>query len=112
MNALTLQHDGEVWRLRLDGDWSLAQIGQIDRELNSLRGPMPGTLICDWSRADQPGMAAVWLLLTRLSAAGLQVRHEGGPPPAVRWRSEPPRWACGTTAARQSACWSAALRRS
>jgi phospholipid/cholesterol/gamma-HCH transport system permease protein len=91
MNALTLQQDGAVWRLRLGGDWSLAQIGQIDRELNALPGSMLGTLICDWSGAERPGMAPVWLLLARLSAlgagesptAGLQVRHEGGPPPTV-----------------------------
>jgi phospholipid/cholesterol/gamma-HCH transport system permease protein len=91
MNALTLQQDGEGWRLCLNGDWSLASIGQIDRELEALPGSMLGTLICDWSRAEQPGMAPVWLLLTRLSALGagesptarLQVRHEGGPPPTV-----------------------------
>jgi phospholipid/cholesterol/gamma-HCH transport system permease protein len=91
MNALTLQQDGEGWRLCLNGDWSLASIGQIDRELGALPGSMLGTLICDWSRAEQPGMAPMWLLLTRLSALGagesptarLQVRHEGGPPPTV-----------------------------
>ncbi len=91
MNALTLQQDGEGWRLCLNGDWSLASIGQIDRELGTLPGAMLGTLICDWSRAEQPGIAPVWLLLTRLSALGagesptaeLRVRHEGGPPPTV-----------------------------
>jgi phospholipid/cholesterol/gamma-HCH transport system permease protein len=91
MNALTLQQDGEGWRLCLNGDWSLASIGQIDRELETLPGSMLGTLTCDWSRAERPGMAPVWLLLNRLSAlgagespaAGLQVRHAGGPPTAV-----------------------------
>src|SRR5271169_3637842 len=91
MNALTLQQDGEGWRLCLNGDWSLASIGQIYRELEALPGSMLGTLICDWSRAGQPGIGAVWLLLTRLSALGagesptakLSVRHEGGPPPAI-----------------------------
>jgi phospholipid/cholesterol/gamma-HCH transport system permease protein len=91
MNALTLQQEGGVWRLSLGGDWSLAKIGQIERELDALPGPMRGTLICDWSRAERPGMAPVWLLLARLSALGagdspaaaLQLRHEGGPPPTV-----------------------------
>src|SRR5271169_1335815 len=91
MNALTLQQDGEGWRLCLSGDWSLASIGRVDRELGTLPGSMLGTLICDWSRAERPGIAPVWLLLQRLSAlgagesptAGLRVRHEGGPPPTV-----------------------------
>jgi phospholipid/cholesterol/gamma-HCH transport system permease protein len=91
MNALTLQQDGEGWRLCLNGDWSLASIGQIDREIEALPGSMRGTLTCDWSRAERPGMAPAWLLLNRLAAlgagespaVGLQVRHEGGPPTAV-----------------------------
>ena len=91
MNALTLQEDGEGWRLRLNGDWSLASIGKIDRELEALPGSMLGILICDWSRAERPGIAPVWLLLTRLSTLGageiptakLSVRHEGGPPPTI-----------------------------
>jgi phospholipid/cholesterol/gamma-HCH transport system permease protein len=91
MNALTLQQDGEGWRLCLSGDWSLASIGQIDRELGALPDSMLGTLVCDWSRTEQPGIAPVCLLLTRLSDLGagesatarLQVRHEGGPPPTI-----------------------------
>src|SRR5271167_3838199 len=91
MNALTLQQDGEGWRLCLNGDWSLASIGKIDRELEALPGSMLGTLICDWSRAEQPGIAPVWLLLKRLSALGagesptsrLRLQHEGAPPPTV-----------------------------
>ncbi len=91
MNALTLQQDGEGWRLCLNGDWSLASIAKIDRELKALPGSMLGILICDWSRAEQPGIAPVWLLLTHLSAlgagesptAGLRVRHEGDPPPTI-----------------------------
>src|SRR5450755_4670429 len=91
MNALTLQQDGEGWRLCLNGDWSLASIGRIDRDLEALPDPTLGTLICDWSRAEQPGIGPVWLLLTRLSVLGagesptakLRVRHEGGPPTTV-----------------------------
>ena len=91
MNALTLQQDGEGWRLCLNGDWSLASIGRIDRDLEALPDPTLGTLICDWSRAEQPGIGPVWLLLTRLSVLGagesptakLRVRHEGAVPPTV-----------------------------
>ncbi len=91
MNALTLRQDGEGWRLGIIGDWSLSSIGRIERELETMPGSMLGTLICDWSRAEQPGIGPVWLLLTRLSAlgagespaAGLHVRHEGGPPATV-----------------------------
>src|ERR1022692_2964717 len=77
MNALTLQEDGEGWRLRLNGDWSLASIGKIDRELEALPGSMLGILICDWSRAERPGIAPVWLLLTRMNALTLQEDGEG-----------------------------------
>jgi phospholipid/cholesterol/gamma-HCH transport system permease protein len=91
MNALTLQRDGEGWRLCLNGNWSLASIATIDRELEALPGSMLGTLICDWSHAEQPGIAPVWLLLKRLSVLGagespasrLRVRHEGAVPPTV-----------------------------
>jgi phospholipid/cholesterol/gamma-HCH transport system permease protein len=91
MKALTLQQDGEGWRLCLNGDWSLASIGRIDRDLEALPDPTLGTLICDWSRAEQPGIAPVWLLLKRLSALGagesptakLRVQHEGAVPPTV-----------------------------
>ena len=78
------------------GVWASSAIGRspegrIERELETMPGSMLGTLICDWSRAEQPGIGPVWSLLTRLSAlgagespaAGLHVRHEGGPPATV-----------------------------
>ena len=38
MNALTLQQDGEGWRLGIIGDWSLASIGRIERGTQSPAG--------------------------------------------------------------------------
>jgi phospholipid/cholesterol/gamma-HCH transport system permease protein len=86
MNALVLQRDGEEWRLYLDGDWSLASMANIDRELESLEGPISGILICDWSQAKNPGIGPVWALLRRLTelrSAHLEIRHEGGAPHTV-----------------------------
>jgi phospholipid/cholesterol/gamma-HCH transport system permease protein len=83
MDALALQREGEDWRLCLNGDWSLGGMAQIDRELRALPGPASGTLICDWSHAERPGIGPVWALLGRLADLGgsqLRVRHEGGPP--------------------------------
>jgi phospholipid/cholesterol/gamma-HCH transport system permease protein len=82
MNALALQRDGGEWRLYLSGDWSLASMAHIERELESLAGPIGGTLICDWSQARNPGIGPVWALLRRLTELGsahLEIRHEGAP---------------------------------
>jgi len=38
MNALTLQQDGEGWRLCLNGDWSLAKI--VDETTEVLNGSL------------------------------------------------------------------------
>jgi phospholipid/cholesterol/gamma-HCH transport system permease protein len=86
MNAMALQRDGEEWRLCLNGDWSLASMANIDRELESLEGPISGSLICDWSQTRNPGIGPVWALLRRLAQLGsaqLEIRHEGGAPPTV-----------------------------
>jgi phospholipid/cholesterol/gamma-HCH transport system permease protein len=86
MDALALHRQGEDWRLSLNGDWSLKGMAQIDLELKSLAGPMNGTLICDWSHVENPGIGPVWALLTRLAdlgAAQLKVLHEGNPPHTV-----------------------------
>ena len=91
MEALVLQRDGEDWRLDLRGDWSLAGMGQIDADLKTLTGPISGTLVCDWSRAERPGIGPVWTLLARLSDLGadkLVVRHEGNPPHTVELLSK------------------------
>ncbi len=85
MNAMSLQREGEGWRLLLNGDWSLAAMPQIDQELVALTGPTSGTLVCDWSHALCPGIGPVWALLRRLDELGatLQIRHEGDPPHTV-----------------------------
>jgi phospholipid/cholesterol/gamma-HCH transport system permease protein len=86
MEALALQRDGEDWRLSLSGDWSLAGLAQIDADLKTLSGPISGKVVCDWSRAEHPGLGPVWALLARLSDLGtdqLAVRHEGNPPHTV-----------------------------
>jgi len=91
MEALVLQRDGEDWRLNLQGDWSLAGMGQIDADLKALKDPLSGTLVCDWSRAERPGLGPVWTLLARLTdlgAEGLEVRHEGNPPHTVKLLSK------------------------
>jgi phospholipid/cholesterol/gamma-HCH transport system permease protein len=83
MDALTLKREGDDWRLSLSGDWSLGGMAQINRELNALTGPVSGSLVCDWSHAERPGIGPVWALLARLSDLGapnLRVRHEGNPP--------------------------------
>jgi phospholipid/cholesterol/gamma-HCH transport system permease protein len=86
MDALALDRNGEGWRLELAGDWSLAQMPRIDAELKSLPEPMTGSLVCDWSRAERPGIGPVWALLTRLAEVGgadLKIRHQGNPPHSV-----------------------------
>src|ERR1700683_3451619 len=83
MDALALQREGEDWRLCLNGDWALRGMAPIDDELRALPGPASGTLICDWSHAERPGIGPVWALLGRLADLGgsqLGVRHEGAPP--------------------------------
>ena len=81
--ALSLQGAGEEWRLQLDGDWSLAGMAQIEAQLDGLPAALHGTLICDWSRAEAPGIGPAWALLTRLAELDpqhLDVRHVGDPP--------------------------------
>jgi phospholipid/cholesterol/gamma-HCH transport system permease protein len=86
MDALALHRDGEGWRLDLSGDWSLEGMARIDPELKALTGPTSGSLVCDWSRAERPGIGPVWALLTRLADLGaspLEIKHEGNPPHTV-----------------------------
>jgi hypothetical protein len=47
-------------------------------------------MVCDWSRAERPGLGPVWALLARLSDLGadqLAVRHEGNPPHTLDLRA-------------------------
>ncbi|HME40013.1 MAG TPA: ABC transporter permease [Steroidobacteraceae bacterium] len=85
MTALELEGEGDDWRLRLSGDWSLASIAQIEVELGRLPAGLHGTLVCDWSRAETPGIGPAWALLKRFAEfafAGqhLDIRHSGDPP--------------------------------
>jgi phospholipid/cholesterol/gamma-HCH transport system permease protein len=80
---LSLEGEGEDWRLLLNGDWSLTATAAVEEELQALPENLHGSLSCDWSRAEAVGIGPVWMLLARLGAAGpdrLQVRHVGNPP--------------------------------
>ena len=80
---LSLEGEGGNWQLHLTGDWSLPATAQIQEQLRSLPATLSGTVVCDWSRAEAPGIGPVWALLRRLAefAAGpLDVRHVGNPP--------------------------------
>src|ERR1700716_856674 len=83
MTVLKLEREGDDWRLHLSGDWSLTARVQIEAQLRALPGGLQGTLVCDWSRAEAPGIGPVWALLMRLAEVGTQrldVRHTGDPP--------------------------------
>ena len=86
MNALALERQGDEWRLVLDGDWSLAAMATIDRELENLDAPASGTMICDWSRAANPGIGPVWALLTRFSTSTAAIDPSSPAPRAARLR--------------------------
>lgn len=80
---LILEGEGDRWELHLNGDWSLAATATIEEQLKVLPVTPRGTVVCDWSHAEAPGIGPVWALLTRLTqlgAGGLQVRHIGNPP--------------------------------
>lgn len=80
---LALEGQGGNWRLSLVGDWSLRSLARIEAQLEALPGALSGLLVCDWSRADNPGIGSVWSLLARLAGTGaahLEVRHTGAPP--------------------------------
>jgi phospholipid/cholesterol/gamma-HCH transport system permease protein len=61
----------------------LAGLAQIEAALKSIPGGLHGTLVCDWSRTDHPGIGPAWALLlhlTSLGAAPLVISHTGDPP--------------------------------
>src|ERR1700686_4910148 len=83
MTVLELEGAAGDWHLHLGGDWSLAAMAQIEAQLDSLPDTLRGTLVCDWSRAEAPGIGPAWALLMRLTDLGarhLDVRHTGNPP--------------------------------
>jgi phospholipid/cholesterol/gamma-HCH transport system permease protein len=84
MEAWALQREESGPRLSLIGDWSLAALDGIERELAALPPEGGRTLVCDWSQARSPGLGPVWALLERLERLGYRsVRHEGSPPQAL-----------------------------
>src|ERR1700721_971894 len=83
MTVLALEGAGRDWHLHLNGDWSLTAMAQIEAALPALPDPVPGTLVCDWSRAERPGIGPAWALpvaLLGFAARHLEIRHVGGPP--------------------------------
>src|SRR3984885_8651734 len=81
---LALERQGDGWRLRLSGDWSLAAMPGIEAQLNSLPA-LDGTVVCDWTQAQAPGISPAWALLRRRAGAGGRatppaVPHTGNPP--------------------------------
>jgi phospholipid/cholesterol/gamma-HCH transport system permease protein len=83
MTVLVLEGADEDWQLYLNGDWSLPAMAQVETQLDGLPGTLRGTLVCDWTRAEAPGLGPVWALLGRLADLGrqqLKVRHTGDPP--------------------------------
>jgi phospholipid/cholesterol/gamma-HCH transport system permease protein len=80
---LALEPEGGGWRLQLRGDWSLAAMPQIEAQLQSIPTTLHGSMLCDWSHAEAPGIGPAWALLRRLADADPQsseLRHTGGPP--------------------------------
>ncbi len=83
MTVLGLEGEGDDWRLHLGGDWSLAGLAQIEAALKSMPRGLHGTMVCDWSRAERPGIGPAWALLLHLTGLGagpLVISHTGDPP--------------------------------
>src|ERR1700692_2595012 len=85
MTVLELEGAAGDWHLHLSGDWSLPAMAQIEAQLDSLPDTLHGTLVCDWSRAEAPGIGPAWAFVMRLSMVGpgnLNVPHPS--PPGTR----------------------------
>ena len=83
--SLSLQELGADWLMQLRGNWSLSAAPQIQAQLEHLPPtPAPrGSVTCDWSDADSPGIGSAWMLLTRLIDLGFAppaIKHVGAPP--------------------------------
>jgi len=81
--SLALEPEGSGWRLQLRGDWSLAAIAQIEAQLKGLPATLHGSMLCDWSQAEAPGIGPAWVLLRQLADIDPQppvLLHTGGPP--------------------------------
>jgi phospholipid/cholesterol/gamma-HCH transport system permease protein len=83
MTVLELEGAAEDWHLHLSGDWSLAAMAQVEAQLKGLPDTLSGSLVCDWSQTEAPGIGPAWTLLMRLTGQGslhLNIRHTGNPP--------------------------------
>ncbi|HVC01183.1 MAG TPA: ABC transporter permease [Steroidobacteraceae bacterium] len=81
-SSLALDGDGDAWRLVIGGDWSARALASVHSQLDTLPGSLSGTVTCDWSAAESPGIGPAWALLARLAAVGadrLTVRHVAAP---------------------------------
>jgi phospholipid/cholesterol/gamma-HCH transport system permease protein len=81
--SLSLHQDGANWQLQLRGDWSLSAAPLIEARLNALPVAPQGAVTCDWSDAENPGIGAAWMLLTRLidlGVAPMNITHVGSAP--------------------------------
>ena len=81
-SSLALEGGGDEWRLRIAGDWSARALAQVQAGLDGLPRSITGTVTCDWSAAESPGIAPAWALLARLDAiggGGLRIRHLAPP---------------------------------
>jgi phospholipid/cholesterol/gamma-HCH transport system permease protein len=81
--SLALEPEGSGWRLQLRGDWSLAAIAQIEAQLKGLPATLHGSMLCDWSQAEAPGIGPAWVLLRQLADIDPRppvLLHTGGPP--------------------------------
>ena len=79
---LVLEPQGDGWRLQVSGDWSLAEIPQIETQLEALPARLSGTVLCDWN-ATSAGIGPAWALLRRVADAGpapAAIHHTGNPP--------------------------------
>jgi phospholipid/cholesterol/gamma-HCH transport system permease protein len=84
---LALEPQGDGWRLRLGGDWSLAAMPRIEAGLSELPITLAGNVECDWSLAGSPALSPAWALLRRLAQEDLErvaIRHVGNPPPFLQ----------------------------
>src|ERR1700736_6620684 len=83
MAPLSLSRSGDGWLLQLSGDWSLRAMPSIEAQLENLPG-LEGTLICDWTHAESPGISPAWAFLRRLAEL------RASPQPDVRPVGNPP----------------------
>ncbi len=81
--SLSLQEHGADWQMQLHGNWSLSAAPLIEARLNALPAAPRGSVTCDWSEAEHPGIGTAWMLLTRLIDLGVappDIKHVGAAP--------------------------------